>query len=105
MIPASSRETCLERLRAQNSLSASRLLQARELGEPAPAVQGLTRGRGPAAVARALAKDLEDDMNQMEAIDDEEYYRTRSWTAEQESVWHERRAMVDREWNKAERSD
>ena len=58
---------------------------------------------GEAVPARSEAKEMEEEVRQLERSDLEEYRRTGRWSDEKQEAWYERRDLVSREWDVAER--
>jgi len=58
---------------------------------------------GEAVPARSEAKEMEEEVRQLERSDLEEYRCTGRWSDEEQEAWYERRDLVSREWDVAER--
>ena len=93
--PATSRVTTLSRLSPQN--------RARELGLPVPGVRGISKAVSEGQAARQGAKEMEDEVRSLEEADKRRRARTGIWTDEQEEAWHERKRLVEQEWEHAHR--
>ena len=75
--------------------------RARAMGFQIPAVAGMTKTISLAAIARAEAREVEEEVRAFERMDTVNFQETGSWTKHDNITWKERRATADNYWKYA----